>query len=397
MIKHLLATIIIVFLFPFVVYGQNSSSRQVDSSSMMDIRDWLGKKGIGKKTIENNKFLFVVPVIGVNPANGFIYGGGLAYVYKSENCERFSTMSSNASYSTKKLLNLNVRSNLFILKDKLFLNGDWQYFIITESTYGLGGVPDSMKQSLRYNHIRIHETASWNFFPNFFAGLGVHYDQYSNIKDNTSSYESYNYRYSTQHGFDPKESVTSGISLNALFDSRDNPVNTYKGYYANINYRVNETVFGSTKNSTMLLTDYRVFYPLDVNERHILAFWFYGSFVVSGDVPYLLLPAIGYDQRQRTGRGYAFGRFRGEDLVYAESEYRFPISTRTGILSGVLFANCTSTSDKENNIALLNYLWPAYGTGLRIMLDKQSRTRLDFDVAIGDNKIGFYLAIRETF
>ena len=184
MIKNLLGTITITFLLSFVAYGQSNSSRVVDSSSQMDIRDWLGKNGLGKKAIENNKFLFVIPVIGANPANGFIYGGGLAYVYKSTKCERFSTVSGYASYSTKKLLNLNVRSNLFTLKDKLFLNGDWQYFIITEATYGLGGVPDSTKQSLRYNHIRIHETASWNFFPNFFAGMGVHYDQYFNIKDN---------------------------------------------------------------------------------------------------------------------------------------------------------------------------------------------------------------------
>ena len=85
------------------------------------------------------------------------------------------------------------------------------------------------------------------------------------------------------------------------------------------------------------------------------------------------------------------------DMLYAESEYRFNISPRTGILGGVIFANLTSTSDKENNIELLNYIQPAYGTGLRIMLDKESRTRLEFDAAVGKGKIGFYFGIRETF
>jgi len=65
-------------------------------------------------------------------------------------------------------------------------------------------------------------------------------------------------------------------------------------------------------------------------------------------------------------------------------------------LGGVVFANFTSTSSKENNIALLNYIWSAYGAGLRIMIDKKSRTRLDFDLAMGA-KIVYYLGVRETF
>ena len=131
----------------------------------------------------------------------------------------------------------------------------------------------------------------------------------------------------------------------------------------------------------------------------ILAFitnWLYGNFVVSGAVPYLSLPALGYDQRQRTGRGYAFGRIRGEDFLYAESEYRFSLSPKTNILGAVIFANLSSTSSRANNIALLKYIWAAYGAGLRIMLDKESRTRLNFDAAMG-TKFEFYIGIRETF
>ena len=83
-------------------------------------------------------------------------------------------------------------------------------------------------------------------------------------------------------------------------------------------------------------------------------------------------------------------------MLYAESEYRFSISPKTNILGGVIFANFTSVSNRENNITLLKNISGAGGAGLRIMIDKQSRTRLDFDAALG-NKIALYVAVREAF
>jgi outer membrane protein assembly factor BamA len=369
----------------------------------MDIRDWLVQRGWKKAIPTKNNFLLLLPVAGANPSAGFIYGAGLTYAYQSTGeGSRLSTVSSNASYSTKKLMNLNVKSNLFAFGNKLFLNGDWRYFVISETTYGLGSSINTQGQSLRYSLSRIHETASFKLASNLFAGIGIHFDHQFQIDDKTvdagDTAASYHYQYSIRHGFNPRQYTTSGYSLNLLFDNRDNPINTYKGYYININYRINETSFGSSKKSTILLTEYRSFFSLDGEKRrHILAVWLYGNYLIGGNLPYLMLPAIGYDQRQKSGRGYPFGRFRGESMLYAETEYRFPISSRTGILGGVVFSNLTSTSGKEENIKLLEYIQPAYGAGLRIMVDKMSRTRLQLDAAIGNGKLGLYFGIRETF
>jgi hypothetical protein len=374
---------------------------QVDST--IDIRNWLAQHGLGKPKPAKNSFLFLLPVVGVNPSSGFIYGIGLTYTYKPKGMgDMLSTISSNFSYSAKKLMNLNVKSNLFAFGDKLFLNGDWRYFIISETTYGRGSSLKNTGQSLRYKFIRIHETASLKVVSNLYAGIGIHYDHYFDIDDKTvdtgGTNISYHYQYSISHGFNPKQYVTSGFSLNLIFDNRDNQINTYKGYYINVNYRIDKTFLGSSKNNTILLTESRFFIPLDgKRHRHILALWFYGDYVISGNVPYLMLPAIGYDQRQKSGRGYPFGRFRGENMLYGESEYRFPISYKTGILGGVIFTNFTTTSSQEDKIRLLDYIQPAYGAGLRIMLDKKTRTRLELDVANGNGKLGLYFGIRETF
>jgi outer membrane protein assembly factor BamA len=299
----------------------------------------------------------------------------------------------------------------------MVVNGDWRFLVNNETTYGLGTTKyassfinlngyetstDSLGENMKYHQVRVHEIGSWKLAPSFFAGIGIHYDYYYGITDAAvargDTTKSYQYQYSFRHKFNPEHYSAVGFSLNFLYDSRDNQINAYKGTYANVNYRVNLTGFGSAKNSTLLLTEYRTFLSLDGQKnRNILALWFYGNFVVSGSAPYLLLPAIGYDQRQKTGRGYTYGQFRGEDMVYGEGEYRFPISAHTGILGGIVFLNCTSASNREANVSLLDYLRPAAGGGLRVMMDKRSRTRLDIDIGTSRKSVGIYFGAQETF
>ena len=116
----------------------------------------------------------------------------------------------------------------------------------------------------------------------------------------------------------------TAFSLQIMHDSRDNPVNAYKGNYLNLAFRVNPVAFGSTQNSTMLYYEYRTY--INVNKsipRNLIAFWLWGVSVTSGRLPYLALPAITWDTYNRSGRGYIQGRFRGDNMIYGESEFRF--------------------------------------------------------------------------
>lgn len=384
-----------------------------------DIKDWLRHVGWSKKAPKppSGNFMLILPYIASNPTAGLMIGGGLTYAFKAHKEDmRLSSISANASYSTNKLLNLNVKSNAFVMHEKMVLNGDWRLMINNETTFGLGTKAyhpsttqingyetgeDTAGQVLRFNQVRLHEIASYQLVKNVFAGIGFHFDYFYNIQDAAlsagDSAGSHHYQYSIANGFDYTRYTISGFSVNLLLDSRDNQVNAYKGYYANINFRMNSTVFGSSQNSTQLLTEYRSFHSLDAQSRHILSFWLYGNWSMGGEVPYLLLPAIGYDQRQRSGRGFTFGRFRGINMAYGETEYRFPISQNTGILGGVAFVNATTTDDPNDRVKMFQYLRAAWGGGLRIMMDKTSRTRLEVDAAIVGGSVAFYLGAQETF
>jgi hypothetical protein len=111
----------------------------------------------------------------------------------------------------------------------------------------------------------------------------------------------------------------------------------------------------------------------------------------------MVLPATAYDQRGRSARGYTQGRFRGNNMVYGEAEYRFPISHCGGILGGVLFINATSANNPSLSLRLFESIKPSFGFGLRIKADKRSRTNLAVDLGFGHQSFGFYLAASETF
>ena len=129
----------------------------------------------------------------------------------------------------------------------------------------------------------------------------------------------------------------------------------------------------------------------------MVGLWLMGNFSEEGNFPYLILPATAYDQKGRSGRGYTQGRFRGTNFVYGEVEYRFPISKYGGLLGGVLFVNATTANNEAQSLALFESIRLGYGLGLRIMIDKQTRTNLAVDLAFGERSSAFYLGVSEAF
>jgi hypothetical protein len=84
--------------------------------------------------------------------------------------------------------------------------------------------------------------------------------------------------------------------------------------------------------------------------------------------------------------------------MYGETEYRFPISRYTGILSGVVFANVTTASSDDDTRKLFEYFDPAVGAGIRIMFNRKTLSNLCIDWGIGKGgENGIYFNLNETF
>ena len=372
-----------------------------------------------------------LPVIAVNPTFGFMYGlAASTSVFMGDPSDtRMSTSLGTFTYSTKHQLMFTFKTNVYLPKDNWIMLGDWRYFDTSQPTYGLGTGPQSKKlagsayeyedgmftepiddaQLMEFKYLRFHETALKKIQTNFYAGIGYHLDIHSDINDNLLNLDTVppivtsHYGYSTKHGYNPEGYTLSGISLNAMYDSRDNAATPYKGMYALITYRINPTFLGSDQSSSSLWLEYRDYISLSKKAQpsHLLAFWAYGNFQTSGNLPYMDLPALGWDQFGRSGRAYTQGRFRGQNVVYSELEYRvhvLGIKSNPDFMGAVAFVNATTASNKDANIDLFQYLNLGYGVGLRFMMNKTSRTNITLDYAWGAyGAQGLFLNVNETF
>ena len=372
------------------------------------------------------KFMaLVLPNISSNPTNGFVFGvgGTFGWYMGSKENTRVSAAPFTVALTSKKQLISFVKSNIYTKEDNFFLQGDWRFYLYSQPTYGLGtnspdtmnipagfhwdgegGDLDSAAFPMKFNYIRFHEIVNRKIVKNFYVGIGYHFDYYYSIRDEkfhmgtTDTLWTPHSFYSRMYNYDTTGYMLSGLSANVVYDSRDNQANPYKGIYANINYRYNLNFLGSGSDCSELWMEFRTYVNLSKNKpRHMVAFWIFGDFNVTGHMPYMTLPNLGGDQRARSGRGYTNGRFRGKNLVYGEVEYRFPIWPCSNIIGGVVFANATSTDNPDRDVALFKYIQPAVGFGLRIMINKYFRTNINLDFAIGSKSSGFYFSGQETF
>jgi outer membrane protein assembly factor BamA len=359
-------------------------------------------------------FFLIIPIIGSQPATGFSYGAVAQYTFKGKNADdKYSSANLGATYTEKHQLLINVKNSVMLNNNKMFLSGDWRFYIFSQANYGLGTdiIPpkireanfnlNDLREPMNYNYLKFHQTVSWEVKNNYYVGAGVHLDWYTAITDENldiaNGQYTNHYNYSKKYGYDENEYFVNGLSLNLLYDSRDNQINTNHGMFANINYRFNPALSKNQHASNVLFMEYRYFLPLSkYNEQHVFSVWATGQFVTAGIVPYLNLPSIGWDQRSRSGKGYIQGLFRGQKMVYFETEYRFPISCNQ-LVSGTVFANFTTASDKDREIRLFQYIQPAVGMGLRVLIDKATRTNLVLNYAWGRHSEAFYLNAGESF
>ncbi|WP_304200699.1 BamA/TamA family outer membrane protein [Flavobacterium alvei] len=414
--KTILEAKSICFLLIFLFYFQLSFSQEESEKKqpLRSILDLFTKEDTLKIKLPKTKTkLIAFPTLGYQPANGFTLGFIGQYSFKEKEENKISLISGGASFSTKKQLLTYLKNYMYLDDDRYFFSGDFRYYIFSQSNYGLGTdiVPwgtefkdfdyKSIEQPMNYNYFKFHETISFNIFPSFFIGTGIHIDSYNNINDKlldvSQEKYTYHYNYSKKHGFSDKNYAVNGLSMNLIYDTRDNLINTNNGLYLNLNYRYNPKLFKGQQKSSSLLLESRYFIPISKrNKQHVIGFWAYNQFVTSGHLPYLNLPAIGWDQNSRSGKGYIQGLFRGNNLMFFESEYRFPI-TKNQMISGTVFANATTASDANKNLRLFESIQPAVGIGLRFLLDKNTLTNFVVNYGLGRDSQTFYFNDGEGF
>lgn len=380
---------------------------------------------------KSKKFTIIpMPVVAANPTTGLMLGvaPGVSFINGNPETTSISSFLGGFIYTTKNQLLTSVRGTMFLEEDKWVYTTDIRFNINSQPTYGLStksklsdntittilndGDIDNLidgptkEEMMGFNHFRLYQTVMKRYQDSrLFYGIGYHLDHISKIEDNQLNLASdppqltYHYQYQTIRKLPLESYAQSGISLNLSFDSRDNIANPYNGRLASISFKANPSFLGSTHSAGQLWLEYRDYIHLNKSRpRNLIAVWTFGCFVTGGKVPYMFLPATGWDMYSRSGRPYTQGRFRGEDLSYTEAEWRFPLQKAKDKIGGVIFINMTSASSRTQNIALFNSAQFGYGAGFRYMLSEKNRVNLGIDYGRGRNGAsGIFLNLNEYF
>ena len=402
--------IYLLYFFPAVVLAQEVVSYDTSSDKVVDLTDVIKKK-LHKKTdstkTKSPKSLAILPSLGYNPSFGFVIGAKASAIrqYGKKEDTDLSAFGLEALYTSKGIITAQARHNVFTPGNKFNIQGNWQLskYLITDYSIGTGNkdyVTNSDSAFLtKFGLVRLVEKVYRRIGRYWYIGGGLNFNIRSNIKEKKldSLGSTPHYRYSQRNEFNPTKYSANGIMAAIEYNSKEHPLRAYKGIYAEFGFLFNQKWLGSTKNAFQILYDLRKYVSLSSkNPEHVLAFWHIGSYKFGGSVPYLALPATGYDTYSRSGRGYTIGRFKGLSYDYFESEYRFPI-TSNKLISGVAFINLQTASDDLGK-KLFQYWDPAAGGGLRILLQKHSRSTLCIDYAKGKyGSNGFFFGLNEVF
>lgn len=150
--------------------------------------------------------------------------------------------------------------------------------------------------------------------------------------------------------------VTRSITLGRIFDSRDNIYDPHEG--KRIAYSVEWAGLGGDFDFTKFTADYRYYYRAGGESVWALNL---GAGYADGDMPLSQRFSMGGSD---TLRGYEDDQFRGNSMLKATLEYRFPIIKK---VQGVLFTDNGYAWDKRHEDEFdLGLIKNSFGVGLRI-------------------------------
>jgi len=384
----------------------------VDTMDVTDlIRKWRHKDQPPAQPVDvdyRQRMRAIAPVIGAKPSAGVIAGvaGNTAFFRGEPATTHISSTVASATVSSKKQAGVNAHTMMYGADDRWLFEGDYRFQWTSQETFGLGTTTNlSDGELVRFDFYRLYQTYYRQLRPKLFVGGGLLFDSHTDVRpgeddedDEIEWSRSAYHQYSTANALPIDTQISAGPSVEIMWDTRDSFINPARGWLARAGYRaLFDGFLGGSSSWEKVNLDLRTYAPLTRDRRHKLGLWAYGDLVVDGVAPYFDLPSTAGDSYGRSGRGYAEGHFRGEKLAFVEAEYRGML-TRNELLGLVAFVNTTTIANRQAGEQLFDHFAPGAGAGLRLLLNKRSKTNLAFDVGFGEEgNRGVYLMVQEAF
>ncbi|MCJ8290892.1 MAG: BamA/TamA family outer membrane protein [Crocinitomicaceae bacterium] len=320
-----------------------------------------------------------VPAFGFAPETRYYVGAVCLFTINpfQDTLTRTSTAKVEFNYTWNRQIILEGELDYFFKEEKWFLGSNIHYSKYPDQYFGIGArTLDSDGVLFQSNRLKLDVELSKQVLPKTFLGGGIRYFNYSNIgtlSDTVALHDELT-------NFSDIE-----IKVDFFKDDRDRILTPTTGSFCKLTVGVNyaNTVY------LHLLADARKYYSFGKKKNNVVAARFLQTSII-GDAPFYDLAILGGD---RIARGYFYGRFRDQHLSTLQAEYRSPYLWRFGLAAfgGTSLVYGTGDFGSES-------VKPNVGVGLRFLVDKNDRTNLRFDYAIGrDGQSGFYVSFGESF
>ena len=294
---------------------------------------------------------------------------------------RPSTFALTLTYTQKKQFIFQLFPEFYFYRNKYHLKNEFQYLNYPDKFYGIG--PDTTQKDMEQYTSRIFSFKNIierSLFPDFYIGLIYHFDKRENTKAQPGGL------IANRSVLGAKDGLVSGVGFTVNYDSRDNIMYTLDGVYANLSIIQYSRYLKSDFNFTNIIFDYRFYEPFWFS--HVLALQIYAGYIY-GDAPFYLLSQMG---GAKIMRGLYEGRYRDNNIIVTQAEYRIPLFWRF-ILCGFVGMGEVAPSLREFDRKHIVY---AYGGGLRYKLKQEQNLNMRLDIGFSKNFTGIYVTIGEA-
>jgi hypothetical protein len=361
------------------VYGQNFLPK------------FIRRMYFNKDTSKRSSFI-VVPVLTSAPETGIEAGGAALYSFYTDTVHHNTRVSSVFGYgtvTTKGQTRTSLNINYWTSENKYHFTAYTGYTHFPFDFYGIGNnTANADKEHIDEKRYKLTFGAEKLVGSNIYIGVvggGVNF-----------SYKDHN----TGGIFDTDPQIEDrsggafvylGPSFN--YDTRNNNTYTTKGMIVNAYFNAMQGIFGNNSyNGGFFNMEYSQFFAL--NKQLVIGLDVQEQSLVGGLSPFYLLPALGSDEMMR---GYYNGRYRDRNFIAGQTELRYRIDQRFGLVGFV------GTGEVFHETFTFAQLKPNYGGGVRYFFDLEKGLSVRLDYGVGQKpagekrESGFYVGLGQAF
>lgn len=330
----------------------------------------------------------IVPVLNYSPETRVGFGAGFILNWDYKNAPPHTNSSLFQSffmYTQNDQIDWTSKFHIFTNENKFFFSGSIGYIKFPQNYYGVGNdIEFSNREKFSFQQVYFDLKNRIKVTKKMYLGVDYYFNKNYDVQwIEGSKFESDTTLIGTS-GY-----LISGIGPEIVFDTRDYPFNPTKGIFFSASVIFHSKAFGSEYSYNYYAVDYRQFFLINKKKRWVLGLNLYGLFA-NGEVPFNRIPALGGIQIMR---GYYSGRYRDNNYIAGQLEWRMPIWRFIGVTAWV------GTGQVAANFNQFSWdgLKPNVGIGLRFLFDQKSKLTLRADQGFGTNSDGFYIRINEAF